>query len=108
MSGDVPILPDLWECGQCGQLTHESHFYEDRATGLMAHVVDPAFRAMARERCGWRFDYDCGEPARCSQRHGHGGLHSTGIHGYGPFSSGTYGTIPPAGAVADGCIEATQ
>lgn len=89
----------LWECGTCHAIVGESHYYTNRATGVMSHDPDAERRAASKDQCGWQFDDDYGTVVRCEHRHGHGGEHRSGgshrirwndrdVRGFG-------GAIPP-------------
>jgi hypothetical protein len=84
----VEIEGFVWICGHCKKPTTETHFYEDRSTGLMAHLADPKARSAAKYRCGWRFDDDYGTHVRCRDVHGHTGLHRNGIIRWSSVSDG--------------------
>ena len=89
----VGVTPGLWICGECDMPTHEAHFYEDRASGVMGHLADPDQRERARQQCGWRFDDDHGSLTRCQLSAGHPAVNHVSPHAH--WRSDSLGAIPP-------------
>jgi len=91
----------VWECGSCHRFVSETHFYEDQATGTMAHCADEPERARRAAQCGWTFDDDFGTHERCQLPAGHSGSHQGYRVRWGndrPWN----GAIPPKARVPDG------